>query len=101
MRFTVIAAFGILGTLAVFPVNAAVPNSVTALLGPSIGYLLAQSDLCHWELTERIQTTYRNGFKEMGMTAAQQTAVWDQATARQRDLGNLPAEAKARMKADT
>ena len=70
-------------------------------LGPPIDYRLAQSDLCHWELTERIQATYRNGFKEMGMTAAQQAAVWDQAMTRQRDLGNLPVEAKARMKADT
>ena len=30
------------------------PNSIVALLGPSIGYMLSQSDLCQWGLADRI-----------------------------------------------
>jgi hypothetical protein len=52
-------------------------------------------------MTAKIQTTYQHAFKTLGMTDAQQAAAWDQAKARQADLAKLPAEAKARMKADT
>jgi hypothetical protein len=81
--------------------EAAVPKSIAVLLGPSVGYLLSQSDLCGWGLNAKIEQTYQQSFKAIGMTQEQQTAAWDQAKARQLELGKIPAEAKARMKADT
>lgn len=102
MRFAVIAAAAALfPVLVARPAGAEVPNSVTALLGPQVGYLLAQSDLCEWNLTDKIEKTYRNGFKTIGMTAAQQADVWSQAAARRTAMAGLPEQAKTRMKADT
>jgi hypothetical protein len=101
MRFAAIAAASLIPALAATTAGAAVPNPVVALLGPSVGYLLAQSDLCQWGLTEKIEKTYQDGFKKIGMTAAQRATAWDQAKSRQKDLANLPAEAKAGMKTDT
>jgi hypothetical protein len=98
---TIAIAVATLLVLAASPAGAAVPNSVTALLGPSVGYLLSQSDLCHWNLTERIRETYQHGFKEIGMTSAQQAVVWEEAKAHQMALAGVPAEAKARMKVET
>ena len=83
------------------PSRAEVPNSVTALLGPAVGYLLAQSDLCGWDLTAKIEKTYQDAFKAMEMTAEQQASVWSQITARHQALTKLPAETKMRMKAET
>jgi hypothetical protein len=100
MRFAVIV-FAVLLALVVSPSRAEVPNSVTALLGPAVGYLLAQSDLCQWDLAAKIEKTYQDGFKTMGMTAAQQASAWSQAAARRKDLADLPAEAKTRMKTET
>jgi hypothetical protein len=101
MRFARIAVVTLLTALAATPAGAAVPNSITALLGPTVGYLLAQSDLCQWDLSGKIETTYRRGFQTIGMTAAQQATAWAQAATRRKDLADLPAEAKTRMKADT
>src|SRR6186713_2952010 len=101
MRFATIAVVTLLPALAATPAGAAVPNSITALLGPTLGYLLAQSDLCQWDLSGKIEATYRHGFQTIGMTAAQQATVWAQAATRRKDLADLPAEAKTRMKADT
>jgi len=101
MRSTAIAVACLFTALAAAPADAKVPNSVIALLGPSVGYLLSQSDLCEWSLTERIQATYKKGFKQIGMTPAQQATVWEDAKTHQTELANIPAEAKARMKADT
>jgi hypothetical protein len=101
MRIVTIAATTLIPTLVATTADAAVPNPVAALLGPSVGYLLSQSDLCQWGLSEKIEKTYQSGFKAIGMTAAQQATAWEQAKSRQRDLANLPAEAKARMKSDT
>lgn len=100
MRFPAVA-FAVLSVLAAMPSRAEVPNPVAALLGPSVGYLLAQSDLCEWGLTAKIEKTYRDGFKTIGMTAEQQTTVWSQAAAHRKTLAELPAEAKTRMKAET
>ncbi len=83
------------------PSRAEVPNPVAALLGPAVGYLLAQSDLCEWNLAAKIEKTYRDGFQTMGMTQAQQASAWSEATARRKALAALPAEARTRMKADT
>ena len=94
MRFATIAVVTLLPALAATPAGAAVPNSITALLGPTLGYLLAQSDLCQWDLSGKIETTYRSDFKTMGMTAAQQTTAWTQATARRKALAELPADVK-------
>lgn len=101
MRFAAIVFVVLLPALAAAPARAAVPNSVAALLGPSIGYLLAQSDLCEWRLTAKIEQTYRKDFETIGMTAAQQASTWSQASARRRALAALPAEAKTHMKAET
>jgi hypothetical protein len=101
MRLAAIAVVSLLAAFAAAPAGAEVPNSITALLGPTVGYLLAQSDLCQWGLNEKIEKTYRDGFKTIGMTAAQQATAWAQAAARRKALADLPAEAKTRMKADT
>lgn len=100
MKFAAIA-FAVLLALVAIPSRAEVPNSVAALLGPGVGYLLSQSDLCQWDLTAKIEKTYQDGFKAIGMTAAQQASAWSQAAASRKDLADLPAEAKTRMKADT
>jgi hypothetical protein len=78
-----------------------VPNPVVAVLGPSIGYLLAQSELCQWALTEKVRTTYQEAFKQIGMTPEQQATAWAQAVVHQKRLAEIPAEAQARMKAET
>ena len=100
MKFAAIAVAVLLALVAI-PSRAEVPNSVAALLGPGVGYLLSQSDLCQWDLTAKIEKTYQDGFKAIGMTAAQQASAWSQAAASRKDLADLPAEAKTRMKADT
>ena len=100
MRFVVIALAGLLPVLAATPTEAA-PNSVAVLLGPSVGYLLSQSDLCQWDISAKIRKTYEASFKAIGMTDAQQAAAWAQAVDRQKALANLPDATKAKMKADT
>jgi hypothetical protein len=91
----------VIGLLAAPSAEARVPNQIVTLLGPSVGYLLSQSDLCQWGLADKIKTTYRDGFKTIGMTAAQQSTAWEQAAEAQKRMVNLPADAKDRMKADT
>jgi hypothetical protein len=100
MRFAVITLAGLFPVLAATPTKAA-PNSVAVLLGPSIGYLLAQSDLCQWDISAKIRKTYDASFKAIGMTDAQQAAAWAQAAERQKVLAGLNNAAKAKMKADT
>ena len=100
MRFAVIALAGLLPVLAATPTKAA-PNSVAVLLGPSIGYLLAQSDLCQWDISAKMRKTYDASFKAIGMTDAQQAAAWAQAAERQKVLAGLNNAAKAKMKTDT
>jgi hypothetical protein len=100
MRFAVIALTGLLPVLAATPTEAA-PNSVAVLLGPSIGYLLAQSDLCQWDISAKIKKTYEASFKAIGMTDAQQAAAWRQAADRQKELTSLPDATKTKMKAGT
>jgi hypothetical protein len=100
MRSTAIP-IAVIFSFAVSAAGAAVPNSVAVLIGPDIGYLMSQSDLCQWGMSAKVQATYQQAFRTMGMTVAQQAAAWDQAKARQADLAKLPADAKARMKADT
>jgi hypothetical protein len=100
MRFLPVVVGTILATMAVSQVDAAAPNSIVALLGPSIGYRLAQSDLCGWSLSDKIHAAYQSGFQQIGMTETQQAAAWAEAKTRQTKLTTLPEEAKARMKAD-
>jgi hypothetical protein len=100
MRSTVVVVAAILS----FPASgaeAAVPKSIAVLLGPSVGYLLSQSDLCEWGIAAKIENTYKRAFKAIGMTQAQQAAAWEQAKAKQAELAKIPAEAKARIKTDT
>lgn len=101
MRLAAIAFAALSALVNALPSRAEVPDSVTALLAPSVGYLLAQSDLCEWGLTAKIEKTYRDAFKTMGMTAEQQASVWSQVAARHQALTELPAETKTRMKAET
>src|SRR3982074_1548032 len=100
MRSSAIALVGLFAMATATPTHAAVPNPVVPLLGRSVGYLLSQSELCQWDLTEKIKQTYQDAFKAMGMTAAQQATTWEQAMATQKRLVDIPNDAKARMKAD-
>ena len=88
-------------SVATVAANAAVPKSIAVLLGPSVGYLLSQSELCEWGLNAKIENTYKRAFETLGMTQAQRTAAWAQATAKQKELATLPLETKGRMKAGT
>jgi hypothetical protein len=99
MRFLSPAAGALLAGLTVSAAGAAVPNSIAALLGPSVGYLMGQSDLCAWDLNDRIRATYQKDFAQIGMTEAQQSGAWEQAEARETKLMSLPEKAKDGMKA--
>jgi hypothetical protein len=99
MRFCSPAVGALLVGVTVSAAGAAVPNSIASLLGPSIGYLMAQSDLCGWSLNDRIRATYQKDFAQIGMSDAQQSAAWQQAQARETRLTSLPAKAQDSMKA--
>jgi hypothetical protein len=99
MRFHAPAVGALLAGLTVSAAGAAVPNSITSLLGPSIGYLMGQSDLCGWNLNDRIRATFKKDLAQIGMTDAQLAAVWRQAEARETKLTGLPPKAKDGMKA--
>jgi hypothetical protein len=99
MRFLAPAVGALLAGLTISAAGAAVPNSIASLLGPSIGYLMAQSDLCGWNLNDKIRTTYQKDFAQIGMTDAQQAAAWQQAQARETKLTSLPPKAQDGMKA--
>ena len=86
--------------LPALPAAATVPGSITGLLGNDIGYFLAQSDFCQWNLDSKIHSTYDAAFTQIGMTPAQQSQVWSDAGTRQKILQNLPAPAIARMKSE-
>jgi len=77
---------------------AATPDSIVALLGPSLGGLLAQSDLCGWKIADKIDATYQRSFKQIDMTDTQVTAVWAKAHSRQAEMAKIPSAGKARMK---
>ena len=99
MRLLALASGCLLAGLSVSAAGAAVPNSIASLLGPSIGYLQAQSELCGWNLNDRIRATYQKDFAQIGMTDAQQSAAWQKAQARETKLTSLPPKAKDGMKA--
>jgi hypothetical protein len=101
MRHAVIAVGIAFCSLSPIAVKADAPHSIVSLLGPSVGYLLGQSDLCQWGLTQTIEDTYKASFKAIGMSAVQQDAAWEHAKARRAGLNGMAAEAQARMKADT
>ena len=103
MRFTAITLAGLLTVTSIATAGAAeVPRPIATLLGPGVGYLLFQSDLCGWGLTDKIKTTYQDGFKVIGMTASQQTTAWTQAADTQKRMAaNISSNRKAKMKADT
>jgi hypothetical protein len=99
MRFLAPAVGALLAGLTVSAAGAAVPNSIASLLGPSIGYLMGQSDLCGWSLNDRIRATYQKDFAQIGMTDAQQAAAWEQAQTRETKITSLPPKAQEGMKA--
>ena len=86
--------------LSALPAIAAVPGSITGLFGNDIGFFLAQSDLCQWNMSGKIHATYDNAFTQIGMTPAQQSQVWQDAATRKKILENLSAPAIARMKTE-
>jgi hypothetical protein len=94
----------IFGTLCLLlpalPAVASVPGSITGLFGNDIGFFLAQSDLCQWNMSSKIHSTYDSAFTQIGMTPAQQSQVWQDAATRQKILETLPAAAIARMKTE-
>ncbi|HEY1885209.1 MAG TPA: hypothetical protein VGG86_04055 [Roseiarcus sp.] len=98
MRFLSPAVGALLAGLTVSAASAAVPNSIASLLWPSIGYLMGQSDLCEWNLNDRIRATYQKDFAQIGMTDEQQSAAWLEAQARESKLTSLPPNAQAGMK---
>lgn len=90
--------------LAAAPATAAsdkVPNAIVALMGPTVGYLMAQSDLCGWNLTDKMTKVYTEGFKTIGLTAEQEAGVWKVVRERRAALGHLPVAAKDHIKAET
>jgi hypothetical protein len=101
LRLPVAILAGLLASSTVRAAVAATPNSIVAVLGPSVGYMLSQSDLCQWNLADRIRKTYQRDFAAIGMTAAQQTSAWEQAAETQKHMTEIPPDAKDRMKADT
>ena len=101
MRLAAFALAGLVAVTALTSANAAVPSPVVALLGPSVGYLLSQSDLCQWGMADKITKTYQDGYKTIGMTAVQQATAWEQAAATQKRMAGLSAAAREHMKADT
>jgi hypothetical protein len=99
MRFVASAVGALLAGLTISAAGAAVPDSIASLLGPSVGYLLGQSDLCGWNMNDKIRATYQKDFAQLGMTDAQQAAAWQQAQARETKLTSLPTQAQDGMKA--
>jgi hypothetical protein len=91
---------GLLLLLPALPAAAAVPGSITGLFGNDIGFFLAQSDFCGWDMSAKIHSTYDSAFTQIGMTAAQQAQVWQDVATRQKILETLPAPAIARMKSE-
>jgi hypothetical protein len=94
MRFHAPAVGALLAGLTASAAGAAVPNSITSLLGPSIGYLMGQSDLCGWNLNDRIRATFKKDLAQIGMTDAQLAAVWQQAEARETSSRVFPRRRK-------
>lgn len=101
MRRRTILLAALLAFAATPGARAAVPDRITTLLGPSVGYLLSQDELCRWSMGERIRKAYDESFVALGMTQAQRSQAWNQATATQQRLAAVPAEARDRMRADT
>lgn len=100
MRRRVIALAGLLPCLAAGPAAADVPQSIVALLGPSLGHLMAQNDLCGWKLDTKIEGTYKASFQTIGLTQAQQTTVWEKAGFARQGMMSTPAAAQDRMKSE-
>ena len=100
MRIRTLCLIGLLPMLAAMPAAAEAPRSIVMLLGPSLGHLMAQSDLCAWNLGATIETVYKSAFQKIGLTAQQQGAVWEQARREQQGMLSAPDVAKARMKAE-
>jgi hypothetical protein len=101
MRSPAIAILSLFAVATTTVAHAEVPNPIVALLGPSVGYMLSQSDLCQWNLADKIKKTFQDDFKAIGMTDAQQATAWALAAEAQKRLAGMPDEAKARMKTDT
>ena len=101
MKNTIITASIVLCAFAAEPAKADAPNSIVSALGPSVGYLLGQSDLCEWGLSDRIEKTYKASFQAIGLSPVQQSSAWDMAKVRRAGLAGMPAEGKARMKGET
>ena len=98
MRIVAFAVGAVLAGLSVSAARAEAPNAIAALLGPSVGFMMAQSEICGWDLKDKIHAAYQKGFAKIGMTDAQESAAWEQAAAREAKLMSLPEKAKDSMK---
>jgi hypothetical protein len=98
MRWLLLATAGLLTVATAHPADAAVPRAIAVLLGPSVGYFMAESKICGWNLDERIRQTYERDFAAIGMTPEQQSEAWAKAKAHEAKLMNLPDKAMAPMK---
>lgn len=101
MRLPVIVPATLLAISVVGAANADTPASIVAVMGPSVGYMLSQNDLCQWDLGDQIRKTYQRDFAAIGMTPQQQSNAWEQASDTQKRMAAIPADGKARMKVDT
>jgi hypothetical protein len=101
VRLPVIVPATLLAISVVGAANADTPASIVAVMGPSVGYMLSQNDLCQWDLGDQIRKTYQRDFAAIGMTPQQQSNAWEQASDTQKRMAAIPADGKARMKVDT
>ena len=99
MRWLSFATAGLLTVAVAYRADAAVPRSIAVLLGPSVGYFLAESKICGWNLDEKIRQTYERDFPAIGMTDEQQSEAWAKAKAHEAKLVNLPEKVMAPTKA--
>jgi hypothetical protein len=99
MRQLLLATAGFMAVFVTHPGDAATPRSIAVLLGPSVGYLLAESKICGWNLESQIQQTYERDFAVIGMTKAQTDEAWAKAAAHEAKLMGLPEKAMTPMKA--
>lgn len=99
MRRLSLVIVGLMTVFAAHNADAAAPRSIAVLLGPSVGYLLAESKICGWNLEDKIRQTYERDFVAIGMTNAQRGEAWAKATTQEARLTNLPGTAMTPMKA--
>jgi hypothetical protein len=90
MRKLSLATAALMAVFVAHPGDAATPRSIAVLLGPTVGYLSAESKICGWNLEAQIHQTYERDFAVIGMTKAQVDEAWAKAAAHEAKLLSLP-----------